>query len=314
MTKDLTELEKIAVPVDTEDVSGTTVPATQDPLQRYLMEIRKIPLLKPDEEKSLSVKYREEGDMEAAYKLVTANLRLVVKIALEYQRQWMLNLLDLIQEGNLGLIQAVKNYDPFRGAKLSYYASYWIKAYILKFIMDNWKLVKIGTTQVQRKLFFNLQKEKNRLEKLGFYPGPKLLAESLDTDEDKVIEMEQRLGDWEPSLDQPVGDDWKETRGDMLTADKAVFDTTIADFELQKLFNEKLDEFKKTLDPKEANILDNRILSDTPATLQAIGDIYGITKERVRQIESRLINKIKQYMRETLPDFKNLELPEEKTD
>ncbi len=285
------------------------LPVSYDPLQAYLAEVRKIALLKPEEEHSLAVRYRENGDMQAAYRLITANLRLVVKIALEYQRQWMLNLLDLIQEGNIGLMQAVKNFDPYRGVKLSYYASYWIKAYILKFVMDNWRLVKIGTTQMQRKLFFNLQKEKARLEKLGFYPGPARLAEALDTDEDKIIEMEQRLGDWEPSLDHPVGDDWRETRGDMLSSDSEIFDSKIADREFQQIFNEKLQDFKVMLDDKELEILETRILADSPVTLQFIGDKYGISKERVRQVESRLVGKIRQHMETQLPDFKRLELP-----
>jgi len=285
------------------------VPVSADPLQAYLAEVRRIPLLTPEEEKALTVRYRETGDRAIAYNLVTANLRLVVKIALDYQRQWMLNLMDLIQEGNLGLMQAVKNFDPYRGAKLSYYASYWIKAYILKFVMDNWRLVKIGTTQVQRKLFFNLQKEKNRLEKMGFYPGPARLAEAFETGEDKVIEMEQRLGDWEPSLDHPVGDDWRETRGDMISDRTELFDTRIANAELQQIFSSKLVDFKETIDAKELEILEQRILSEEPVTLQSIGDRYGITKERVRQIESRLVGKIRAYMEEQLPDFKKLELP-----
>ena len=285
------------------------VPVSADPLQAYLAEVRRIPLLTPEEEKALAVRYRETGDRAIAYHLVTANLRLVVKIALDYQRQWMLNLMDLIQEGNLGLMQAVKNFDPYRGAKLSYYASYWIKAYILKFVMDNWRLVKIGTTQVQRKLFFNLQKEKNRLEKMGFYPGPARLAEAFETGEDKVIEMEQRLGDWEPSLDHPVGDDWRETRGDMISDTTELFDTRIANAELQQIFSSKLVDFKETIDAKELEILEQRILSEEPVTLQSIGDRYGITKERVRQIESRLVGKIRTYMEEQLPDFKKLELP-----
>ena len=285
------------------------VPVSADPLQAYLAEVRRVPLLTPEEEKALAVRYRETGDRATAYHLVTANLRLVVKIALDYQRQWTLNLMDLIQEGNLGLMQAVKNFDPNRGAKLSYYASYWIKAYILKFVMDNWRLVKIGTTQVQRKLFFNLQKEKNRLEKMGFYPGPARLAEALETAEDKVIEMEQRLGDWEPSLDHPVGDDWRETRGDMISDTTELFDTRIANAELQQIFSSKLTDFKKTVDNKELEILEQRILSEDPVTLQSIGDRYGITKERVRQIEARLVGKIRIYMEEQLPDFKHLELP-----
>ena len=285
------------------------VPVSADPLQAYLAEVRRIPLLTPEEEKNLAVRYRETGDRTTAYHLVTANLRLVVKIALDYQRQWTLSLMDLIQEGNLGLMQAVKNFDPNRGAKLSYYASYWIKAYILKFVMDNWRLVKIGTTQMQRKLFFNLQKEKNRLEKMGFYPGPARLAEAFSTEEDKVIEMEQRLGDWEPSLDHPVGDDWRETRGDMTSDMTEQFDIRIANAELQQIFSSKLADFKKTIDKKELDILDQRILSEEPATLQSIGDRYGITKERVRQIEARLVGKIRAYMEEQLPDFKHLELP-----
>jgi len=279
----------------------THLPATQDPLQVYLREIRRTPLLTPGEEQDLSVRYRETADPGIAYRLVTANLRLVVKIALEYQRHWTFNLMDLIQEGNLGLMQAVKNYDPFKGVKLSYYASYWIKAYMLKYIMDNWRLVKIGTTQVQRKLFFNLQKEKNRLEKLGFTPGPARLAEAFDTTEENVIEMEQRLGDWEPSLDQPVGEGWKETRGDLLSADRQLFDATIADHEMQRIFSRKLREIKTQLDEKETDLLEKRLLAEKPLTLQEIGDKYHITKERVRQIENRLKKKIRRYMEQTMP-------------
>ncbi len=308
MEKD-SEFKKNKPEEKAQDLPGTSLPVSRDPLQAYLMEVRKIPLLTPEEEKTLAIKYKEEGDMQAAYKLVTANLRLVVKIALEHQRQWMLNLLDLIQEGNLGLMQAVKNFDPYRGVKLSYYSSYWIKAYILKFIMDNWRLVKIGTTQVQRKLFFNLQKEKNRLEKLGFYPGPARLAEALDTDEEKVVEMEQRLGDWEPSLDQPAGEDWRETRGDMMSNTGELADSRLADAQLQQLFMNKLLDFRETIDDKELEILEQRILSEDPVTLLSIGKKYGVTKERVRQIESRLIGKIKTYMQEEFPDFDRLELP-----
>jgi len=313
--------EELLYPLDDDESDSTAgldasgqlpaapLPVSTDPLQAYLAEVRRIPLLTLEEEKALTARYRETGDKDTAYQLVTANLRLVVKIALDYQRQWMLNLMDLIQEGNLGLMQAVKNFDPYRGAKLSYYASYWIKAYILKFVMDNWRMVKIGTTQVQRKLFFNLQKEKNRLEKLGFYPGPARLAEAFEIDEDKIIEMEQRLGDWEPSLDHPAGDDWRETRGDMMSNTGKLFDARLADAQLQHLFMSKLSDFKKTIDAKELEILEQRILSEEPVTLLSIGDKYGVTKERVRQIESRLIGKIKKYMQEELPDFDHFELP-----
>ena len=296
-------------PLAITPASKTKLPATRDPLQVYLREIRKTPLLTIEQEKNLTARYRKTADPALAYQLVTANLRLVVKIALEYQRQWTFTLMDLIQEGNLGLMQAIKNYDPLRGVKLSYYASYWIKAYMLKYIMDNWRLVKIGTTQVQRKLFFNLQKEKNRLEKLGFSPGPARLAETFNTTEKNVIEMEQRLGDWEPSLDQPIGEGWKETRGDLLSTDRQLFDTTIADHEMQRIFSQKLREIKNQLDDKETDLLEKRLLSENPLTLQEIGDTYHITKERVRQIESRLKKKIRQYMEETMPEFAQAMLP-----
>lgn len=288
---------------DLKSLSTVKAPAKYDPLQTYLTEVQKFPLLDREEETQLAIRYQEKGDLKAAYKLVTGNLRLVVKIAIEFHHQWMMNLLDLIQEGNIGLMQAVKKFDPYRGVKLSYYASYWIRAYILKFIMDNWRLVKIGTTQTQRKLFFNLQKEKKKLEAMGFYPGPRRLAQALDTTESKVIEMEQRLSDWEPSLDQTVGDDWKETRGDFVSEDIELFDKKMASDELRELFSEKLHEIKTLLDEKELEILNKRFLTENPQTLQRIGEKFGISKERVRQLEERLKTKIRQYMTERIPDL-----------
>jgi RNA polymerase sigma-32 factor len=175
-----------------------------DPLQSYLREISRYDLLSREEEIELGILVREKGDRDAAYKLVTANLRLVVKIAMEFQRVWMQNLLDVIQEGNIGLMQAVQKFDPYKGVKFSYYASFWIKAYILKFIMDNWRLVKIGTTQAQRKLFFRLKKEKQQLISEGFDPKPKLLSERLGVSEKEVTDMDQRLDRWEISLDAPI--------------------------------------------------------------------------------------------------------------
>jgi RNA polymerase sigma-32 factor len=182
-----------------------------DPLQAYLLEIKQFRLLTREEEKELATRVIEQNDEKAAHRLITSNLRLVVKIAMDFHRYWTKNLLDLIQEGNLGLLQAVRKFDPYRGIKFSYYASFWIKAYMLKFIMDNWKLVKIGTTQSQRKLFFNLAKERDKLIAQGFTPEPKLLAERLDVREEEVVEMSQRLGGWEISLSSPVGDDSRES-------------------------------------------------------------------------------------------------------
>ncbi|MEW6614683.1 MAG: RNA polymerase factor sigma-32 [Thermodesulfobacteriota bacterium] len=285
-----------------EEPKGTSL-IPFDPLQRYLAEIRRYPLLTREEERKLAIKYREENDLEAAYILITANLRLVVKIALEFQRYWMMNLLDIIQEGNIGLMQAVKKFDPYRGVKLSYYASFWIKAYILKFIMDNWRLVKIGTTQAQRRLFFNLSKERERLESLGYDVGPKLLAEKLDTKEEEIIEMEQRMGSWDVSLESPVRDDSDSTHMDLLSSGDVSQEEVLAESQTQDIFLEKLEEFRETLRGKELYIFEKRLLSDSPLTLQQIGDEYGLSKERVRQIEKRLMEKIRNFFKKEIPDF-----------
>jgi RNA polymerase sigma-32 factor len=277
-----------------------------DPLKHYLMEIKRYPLLSREEEQRLSIRYREKGDMEAAYRLITSNLRLVVKIALSFQRHWMRNLMDLIQEGNIGLMQAVKKFDPYRGYKLSYYASFWIKAYIIKFIMDNWKLVKIGTTQAQRKLFFNLRKEKERLLSMGFEPAPKLLAERLDVKESEVIEMDQRLGSWEVSLDAPVKEDSDSDHQSFIPSDEIGADDQLADFERKEILTQKLASFRTTLPEKERFIFDNRLMAEEPLTLQEIGDLYGISRERVRQIQVRITKKIKTYLQEEIEDIEDL--------
>ena len=161
--------------------SDDNLPAVSNPaLHRYLQEISQYELLSREETEELAIRFKETGDPNAAYRLVSSNLRLVVKVAMDFQKYWMQNFMDLVQEGNVGLVQATKKFDPYRGVKFSYYAAYWIRAYILKFIMDNWRLVKIGTTQAQRKLFFSLNKEKKLLEAQGFRPDVKLLAERLN--------------------------------------------------------------------------------------------------------------------------------------
>jgi len=284
--------------------SDTLVP--YDPLKHYLIEIKRYPLLTREEEQRLAIRYKEKGDMEAAYRLITSNLRLVVKIALSFQRHWMRNLMDLIQEGNIGLMQAVKKFDPYRGYKLSYYASFWIKAYIIKFIMDNWKLVKIGTTQAQRKLFFNLRKEKERLLSMGFEPGPKLLADRLDVKESEVIEMDQRLGSWEVSLDAPVKEDSDSDHQSFIPSEQIGADEQLADFERKEILKEKLAKFRTTLPDKEKFIFDNRLMAEEPLTLQEIGDIYGISRERVRQIQVRITKKIKTYLQDEIEGIEDL--------
>lgn len=274
-----------------------------DPFRIYLDEIKRYPLLSREEERDLAIRYREKDDLEAGYKLITANLRLVVKIAMDFQRYWMQNLMDLIQEGNVGLMQAVKKFDPYRGYKFSYYASFWIKAYIIKFIMDNWKLVKIGTTQAQRKLFFNLRKEKERLEAQGIEASPKLLSHRLDVKESEIIEMDQRLNSWEISLDSPLKEDSEDTHKSFLPSDELPVDDRLADQEAKAILHEKLVLFRGQLKGKEAVIFDKRLLTEEPMTLQEIGDRFGISRERVRQIESRLKKKLKSYLEEEIEDI-----------
>jgi RNA polymerase sigma-32 factor len=275
-----------------------------DPLQLYLLEIKNYRLLTREEEVELGIRVREKNDQRAAYKLITSNLRLVVKIAMDFHRYWTKSLLDLIQEGNVGLMQAVRKFDPYRGIKFSYYASFWIKAYMLKFIMENWKLVKIGTTQTQRKLFFNLAKERDKLIAEGFEPQPRLLAERLDVKEEEVIEMSQRLGGGEISLNAPMSDNGKEVFGSFLPDPNAVaVDEQVSEKENRGLLLEKLEEYRESLSGKELDIFDNRIMAENPLTLQQLGDKYHISRERVRQIQERIIRNIKKWLIEEIPNF-----------
>jgi RNA polymerase sigma-32 factor len=274
-----------------------------DPLQRYLAEINRYQLLTPEEEKDLLLRYQKNQDPEVAYRLITSNLRLVVKIAMEFQRYWMQNLLDLIQEGNIGLMQAIKKFDPFRGIKLSYYASFWIKAYILKFIMDNWKLVKIGTTQAQRKLFYNLKKEKGKLLAMGIDPAPKLLSEKFQVSEQEIIEMDQRLGEWELSLDAPVSEGSTENHKSFLPDKSISQETALSQMELRGMLKSKLEAFQKELTPREKEIFEKRILTEEPLTLQELGDHFGVSRERIRQLEDKLLKKVKFYLENEFPDL-----------
>ena len=279
--------------------------AKYDPLQRYLWEIGQYQLLSKEEEKELALRVMEHQDREAAYRLTTANLRLVVKIAMEFQRVWMQNLLDLIQEGNIGLMQAVRKFDPYKGVRFSYYASFWIKAYILKFIMDNWRLVKIGTTQAQRKLFFRLKKEKQKLISEGFDPKPKLLSQRLGVTEQEVTDMDQRLNGWEISLDAPIKEGSDNERIEFIAAQAPSAETQVAEKQMGAIIREKLDSFKEELSERELYILENRIFSDTPVTLQEIGERYGITRERVRQVEKSMIKKMRTHFQREIPDFES---------
>jgi RNA polymerase sigma-32 factor len=280
------------------------LPALSHPgLHRYLQEINQHRLLTREETEELAMRFHETHDPEDAYQLVTANLRLVVKVAMDFQKYWMQNFLDLIQEGNVGLVQAVKKFDPYRGVKFSYYAAYWIRAYILKFIMDNWRLVKIGTTQAQRKLFFSLNKEKKLLESQGFKPETKLLAERLGVKESEVIEMSQRMDNWDVSLESPVREDSDDEQKNFLPDVSPSVEELVADIEIKERMAEILDKLQDILNEKEKTILGARLLSDEPLTLQDIADQFGISRERVRQIEANLLKKMKKYLEQELPDI-----------
>jgi len=294
--------QKIDLPDEDKSSSKNLVPF--DPLQRYLTEIRRYPLLSREEEHRLAVEYKEYGKVDAAYKLVTSNLRLVVMIAREYQRAFR-NLLDLIQEGNIGLMEAVKNFDPYRGIRFPSYAVWWIRAYMIRYIVNNWRMVKIGTTQAQRKLFFNLQKEKEKLEAEGFTSGPKLLAQRLDVKEGEVVEMEQRLANRDLSTDIPVGEDGESTLLHFLADNKETPEESFAAAEYRQVLGDKIEQFAGGPRDKELVIFRERLLNEEPLTLREIGERYGISRERVRQIEERLKKKLKDFLSREFKDIKD---------
>ncbi len=277
----------------------TGLPAPQlDLLKQYIKEISRYALLTPEQELETALKLRSTGDVDAAKLLVSANLRLVVKIAMEYRNAYQ-NVMDLIQEGNVGLMKAVSKFDPTKGAKLSYYASWWIRSYILKYILDNFRLVRVGTTQAQKKLFFHLIREKERLEAQGITAGPKLLADKLHVKEKEVLEMESRLGSSgaELSLNKMIGDesDSHTSHQDALTDQRATQDEVLASEELKRILQENLEEFSKTLKEKEIAIFQERLFSEVPKTLQEVADQFGLTRERARQIEVQVIDKLRKF-------------------
>jgi len=285
-----------------EEETGSALVAP-DSLSRYLAEIRRFPILSREEEAEIARRYAKTHDREDAYKLVTANLRLVVKIAYEFARASK-NVLDLIQEGNVGLMEAVKKFDPSRGIRFPSYAVWWIRAYIYRFLLNNWRLVKIGTTQAQRKLFFNLRKETERLEAEGFKPQPLLLAQRMGVKESEVREMQERMAQSEISLDQPLGANEDTTLLEMLSDDGSPEQNT-ADNEFRAFAREKVQKFAATLKDKELEIFNARLLTDDPMTLQEIGERYGISRERVRQIETRLKKRLKEFLKSEAADIED---------
>lgn len=302
--EDQLEKEDKAEPEVTGDiVSNDLIPTTT--LSRYLAEVRRYPFLSKEEELQLFHEYQQLGTREAAVKLILANLRVCVAIASEYGLAG-IDQMDLIQEGNVGLLQAMKKFDPSKNVRFYAYAAWWVRAYVLRYLLNNFRLVKIGTTQEQRRLFYNLRREKAKLERQGYVPDPKLLADRLHVRERDVVEMDQRLGSWELSLDQPMTDGREGTFHDLLPSTQSPIDDQLADTQLRVLFRKKLAEFAQMLTEREEDILRNRLLSESPVTLEDLGKKYMITKERTRQLEAKIIKKLRELMKKDIQDFEHL--------
>jgi RNA polymerase sigma-32 factor len=292
------------IPSEDDSASLPSAPGQVSSLSYYMTQLSDHAPISREEEHALAVRWVEDGDVSAARKLVVSNLRLVVKIAMEYRRAWT-NSLDLIQEGNVGLMEAVQRYDPYQGVKLSSYAVYWIRAYILKYILDNMRSVRLGTTRASRKLFFQLNKERARLEREGFEVEPKLIAERLDVSEDDVIEMENRLSRPDTYLDAPARreDSQGATVGDGFATSSDSAEAQVGDAQLRDKFLQQIDEFAANLSERDQRILRERILSDEPRTLAEMGEEFGVSRERIRQLEARMIKNLREYVQESMVDF-----------
>ncbi|MBZ5640407.1 MAG: sigma-70 family RNA polymerase sigma factor [Acidobacteriia bacterium] len=287
-------------------VGGRSLAAT-DPLRRYIAEVRRYAPLDREEEQRLARLYRETGDRDALFRLVTSNLMLVVRIALSFRRA-VQSVLDLVQEGNVGLMQALERFDPDLGVRLPTYAAWWIRAYIVKFLLDNVRQVRVGTTNARRKLLHNLAQERRRLEAEGFEVGPKLLAERFGVSEGDVRDVEQALASRDVRLDEPVGEDGERTRADALAAGGPTVEEQVARRELGEKVQASIRRFRGGLSDRDRAILDDRILSEDPLTLQALGERFGTTREAVRQAEVKLMNRLKAHLAEELGDLGSIRI------
>lgn len=297
-----TDATRTALPVPVASAGLERVP--RDALSRYFHEVGRYALLSREEELALAERVFATGDPEAAQRLVLSNLRLVVKIALEYRRVWT-HPLDLIQEGNVGLLQGVKRFDPHRGVKLSSYASYWIRAYILKYLIDNIRMVRVGSSRAERKLFFQLSRVKRELEREGLEPEPRLLAERLGVREPEVVDLQHRLAHGDLSTDAPVRRDEPggASFGESLASNDGRVDDAVAEQDMRRTLREHIDRFAVDLGDREQKILRERVLAEEPKTLQEIGDELGLTRERIRQLEKNLVDGLRDYMKANLVDF-----------
>ncbi len=270
---------------------------TTDPVTRYMAELGRYPLLTREQEREIAIRYRETGDPKAAEVLVTSNLRFVVKVASEYTK-FGARLIDLVQEGNVGLMHAVKEFNPYKGTRLITYAVWWIRGYIQEYLMRQYSMVRIGTTATQRKLFYQLQRERENLEKMGI-EGIARLSGKLGISKEEITDMQSRLSGRDISLDAPIGPDGNSSLMDMQSEiDPVRMDDQLGRKQELTILSEKIEELRPSLNEKEKFLLDARVLSDEPMTLQEIGDKYGTTREAVRQMENRLLEKIKKSVRD----------------
>ncbi|RPJ63461.1 MAG: sigma-70 family RNA polymerase sigma factor [Acidobacteria bacterium] len=308
LTADDSLLDSVLERKDDEDVvpEEREKVAKLDPLRKYLLEVSHFEPLTPEEEHRLAILYREENNEQAAYRLVTSNLRLVVKIAFLYSRIYQ-NVMDLIQEGNIGLMEAVKRFDPYRGARLPTYAAWWIKAYIIKFILDNFRIVRLGTTNERRKLLFNLRKEKEKLRLQGIEPTAALVAARLNVKPEEIEAVEGTIEGSDLSLDSYVNDQEDTRYVDTLAATEELIDEKLARGELRSLFQQKFQEFARNLSERERVILEQRLIADEPITLQEIADQFGVTREAIRLNEKALVGRIRNYMQTELKDVTRVE-------
>jgi len=273
-----------------------------DPFRRYLAELRKYPPLSREDEQRLARIYRDTGDREALFQLVTANLMMVVRVAHSFHRAAR-NLLDLVQEGNLGLLHALERFDPELGVRLPTYAAWWVRAYMVKFLLDNVRLVRVGTTNARRKLLRNLRKEKARLEEQGYDVGTKLLAEHFGVSETDVREVEQALVAHDVSIDAPLGDEGSPTAAETLPTAEPTAEEQVARHQLQEQAEVAITRFKADLGERDLALLQERILAESPLTLQAIGDRFGTSREAVRQAEARLMKRLSEFLKQELGEL-----------
>lgn len=297
LIKAVPQKKAIASP-DGKDLALADV-SSSDPVAIYMAEVRRYPLLTREQEQELAKRYRETGDKRAAEALVTSNLRFVVKVAAEYSR-FGARLIDLVQEGNVGLMHAVREFNPYKGVRLITYAVWWIRGYIQDYLMRQYSMVRIGTTQSQRKLFYRLQKEKDLLESMGEEPTVKLLSSRLGVSESDVESMSQRMQGRDVSLQTAVDDSGKTTLLDFEASNDLPIDEKIGQDEMLSLLNEGIEGLRSSLNDRERELLEYRLLADEPLTLQEIGEKYGVTREAVRQMENRLMLKIRNILEERL--------------